>query len=70
MIKAKIKINIKRTRQMRFRNLKTTKDLGVLIDAKFKAKNKEMLNLYLEISILTIVSHAFSLFNNDFLCEV
>jgi hypothetical protein len=55
---------------MRFRNLKTTKDLGVLIDAKFEAKNKEMLDLYLEISILTIVSHAFSLVTNDFLSEV
>jgi hypothetical protein len=43
-----MEINIKRTRQMRFRNLKTTKDLGVLIDAKFKVKNKEMLDLYLE----------------------
>jgi len=43
-----MEINIKRTRQMKFKNLKTTKDLGVLIDAKFKVKNKEMLDLYLE----------------------
>jgi hypothetical protein len=45
MIKAKMEINIKKKKQVRFANIKATRNMGVLTNVNFKAKVKELLDL-------------------------
>jgi hypothetical protein len=45
MIKGKMEINTKKKKQVRFANLKATRNMRVLTNVNFKAKVKELLDL-------------------------
>ncbi len=53
-----------------FTHFKTTIHLRLLNNAQLRAKVKDVLNLYLEIPIPTIISQVGYLTTNDFICEV
>jgi hypothetical protein len=51
-------------------NLKITRGFGVLTNANFKVKVKDVLNLYLEVHIPNVVNWVIYLIANDFISKV
>lgn len=63
-------MNVEKMNKEKNNDFKEIRNVGVIIDIKFKEKMKTFINLSLEISIATMVNWLYNVFSNDFKCEV